>query len=87
MTNIAIISNFIYCMQICSGLLVTYLYYKTLNKKDGPEVAVSRTPKCTSSELKNDTMKFVKLLGYRFIRYLYVMQNYISIVKVEVAKP
>ncbi|KAL4142596.1 hypothetical protein QTP88_005026 [Uroleucon formosanum] len=51
-----------------SGLLVTYLYYKTTNKKDGPEVAVSRTPKCSSSILRNDTIKFFKLLGYRFIR-------------------
>uniref|UniRef100_A0A2S2N858 Nose resistant to fluoxetine protein 6 n=1 Tax=Schizaphis graminum TaxID=13262 RepID=A0A2S2N858_SCHGA len=51
-----------------SGLLVTYLYYKTTSKKDGPEVAVSRTPKCSSSILKNDTIKFFKLLGYRFIR-------------------
>ncbi|XP_050443463.1 nose resistant to fluoxetine protein 6-like [Adelges cooleyi] len=51
-----------------SGLLVTYLYYKSQNKKDGPEIAVSRTPKCDSSELRNGTTKFLKLLGYRFIR-------------------
>ncbi|VVC32337.1 Hypothetical protein CINCED_3A005090 [Cinara cedri] len=52
-----------------SGLLVTYLYYKTINKKDRPEVVtVSRTPKCNSTVLQNDSLKFLKLLGYRFIR-------------------
>lgn len=66
-TYIAIISNST-SYTFYSGLLVTYLYYKTINKKEGPEVAVSRTPKCNLSILRNDTIKFFKLLGYRFIR-------------------
>ncbi|BES93766.1 nose resistant to fluoxetine protein 6-like [Nesidiocoris tenuis] len=59
-----------------SGLLVAYLYFKSQNKGE-QSLRTPRTPKPLAVEAKSMTMKFLTLLGYRFIRltpaYLFVL--------------
>lgn len=55
--------------MLFSGLLVTYLYFKTMKKQVVEEANMAK-PKRQESELQVGVVKFFKLLGYRFIRYV-----------------
>uniref|UniRef100_A0A8D8Z3Q8 Nose resistant to fluoxetine protein 6 n=1 Tax=Cacopsylla melanoneura TaxID=428564 RepID=A0A8D8Z3Q8_9HEMI len=60
-----------------SGLLVTYLYFKTMKKQVVEEASMTKPKQREPSGLQVGVFKFLKLLGYRFIRltpaYLFVL--------------